>query len=451
MRALVGHTLSITGVTELSRPNIPPYPPVTVPSYRLYYSVMPKKKKTAAEIEAEAIALERANRRKKKALEESQVLDDDGELAEAEGAPLPGASKAAQIIADLKGEGSFEVYQLAGGKQSKLATYDIVAWPEAMESLVKSVGPGDYLVLFRDNEGHQVGRTTRTFNEVFCGVKPVAAAATAPVNNDGLFSKFLELQSAERMQHAKEMAEMRLELQRIQSENTKALLDVFRSNNQGFLKNAQELAAFKQLFTTKEENPVRQMLELKDLLEDFRGEVKETSSPVWEKLLNGIASGLLQNGPRKAHTPHAPPPKLSSPPVPKTPLTPAPALAPSSPQEATSISPSEVPGSSEVPAQNGGAPASAVERPSLLVFEPMLAEAVNAGKSADAFALEVDDQTDSEQKRSALLYLAREGDWDSLKAQPSLAASRSWLDDFRDALIDFLSEVPEGVPAEAAA
>lgn len=370
-------------------------------------------------VEADADRLEKANARRRAALEEAALLDAENAGDEGGAVSLPGAGKAQEIVNDLKGQGSFEVYKLDGGKQSKLATHDIDAWPEAMESLVKRVGPGDYLTIFRDGSGKQVGRITRTFDAVFCGTP---AALPAPAAPD--MTKFMELLLVMQEKAEARIEAMRAESSRQQQESLKMVIEMVKASQSSPLKTMQDLAAAKNLFKDNDD-PIQKMLDMRDLLEEFKGSAEREDESPWLSVLNKFAQGFMsRQGPRRAHTPPAPAPAPSS-------------AAPTSPA-LNNPTPSASGGSLGGPLSTEAKAQAPEKKIDLSEYVDSLALAIAAGADAEETADKVFSECESKPAEFEVLRVqALNGDWEALYKNPKL--NSDWVFAFHRALLDLVS------------
>lgn len=383
--------------------------------------------KTAEEIEAEAAALERANKRKQKALKKAAELDGESGDEFAEDGDIPGQGKVAELVDQLGACGSCDISRVENGRVVQVGSYDVTSlkdWKDAMDSVLRQKGGGDYLTVFRDGAGHQIGRIKRTYDpQIYKPEGQSAVAAASATSADAMMMRFMEIQQAADARHREEMAAMRAELARIQAESQKTLIEVFKSQNQGFLKNAQELAVLKNLFAPAS-NPLDQVLDLRELLDELRGDVREESAPAWEKLINGVIAGLAkaapaQEAPRRAHTsPAQPAPKLSAP---NPGVPPSPAIPPA-----------------KEPAASGSSDAPLSTKPSLEQYRDNFKTAIQAGHGPERVAELVRSQATTPAEIESLSIMLADGDWDGLLADEFLSQHKSWFETFRKNLSELL-------------
>ncbi len=373
--------------------------------------------------------LEALVKRRKAAQRALEALDNGDDLEGGDDmAPLPGSELVDQVLAELGGDGGFSVTKLDGGEVLDCGTFDLPLWPDAMRGVIEKNGGGSYVLIFRGPDGKIAKRIKRTYP----GGKPAQAAAQTP---SGDLGSFMKIMSDERIAHEKSMSEMRLEMARQSSESMKMVLAMVTAQNKPMVNNAAELATIAKLFGAGEKkgNDLSDLVALKDLLDDLRGDPEDagvkiqTDSPLVALLapiLQALGKGL-NAAPKPA--PRAPSPVIEAPkPAPAAavpPLTPTPPAAePSSP--------------------------SAAEASGLLQHAAMLKTAIEAGVTPDFAAARAWEDALSKGLTGELEALIEKGDWTGLKAHADLSSYGEWLDAFRVALRNNKPAV-EAAPAAA--
>lgn len=415
---------------------------------------MPKTRRTPtpsqdpiAEAEEKAARLEAAVERQKKAQAKLDALaqQEIDENAEAEnGEQLPGGSLIEKVLAELDGEGSFTITRINDeGRSVNIGQYDLESWPAAMEAAVKSKGGGTYTTTFRDSSGMIVRKITRAFD-------PISAPATVASSSSDLVAVLTTMMKAAedraaRAEQAQENA--RIEMARLQSENTKAMIEMFKSQNSGGpLKSAQDIVAIASLFKQPAKDPVEDLLNLKELMDGLKEDRPEPSGTM-DKVLTALASTLLPAAAgvmaaRRKHTP-PPPPK----PRPVTSSDPDPLAAPTDDAKrlgAQGDVPVAAPAVAVVPSSAETLSPEGQKVIPLGAFIENVVNAIKEGVTPDIAAEAVFDSC-AEKGQDVLLKAAVDhGDWDSLKSDPRLSAHGEWVASFRSYLIAlFASEEAE--------
>lgn len=382
---------------------------------------------TAADIEAEADALERAVARKKRAMRALAKLGEGERGGAGEGSPLepeadlPGADKVQAIVTELNGEGSFEVIKVTSSGQEQLARYDLAAWPEAVQLLVKEHGGGNYLVVVRNGAGQIAGRVLRTYSKTSYG-EGKAPAALGGGSSEAVFVRFMEMQQAADARHQQQLETMRLELAKVSAEANRNLLEVLKTQQGGgIFKSAQDVAAIASLFKSDKGSRIDELLDLKELLEDLRGDAPRRDDA---SLLGVIANALSALVPKPTRELRAGAPTPA--PLPEH----RPAALP-----AATKTPPAAPAAPEVQAaEPKPAP------PSIAPYIANLRASISDGYTAKDIADTVwKAAKDVDINREALTAMVREGDWAPAYADEFLAQHKAWLDDFRTALEGLIS------------
>jgi hypothetical protein len=368
---------------------------------------------------ADQLADQRRKVRELKRLrEQEQELLEGGEtVIEADAPTVPGSNKIEEILSKLQGDGTFEVFRLTGGGQSKLGTYDLVAWPEAQEALVRQHGGGEYLTVFRHADGSYAGRVTRTYDPSSYKGTPQAQNGSADA---AAFLKILQDANAE---HSRQMEAMRLEMSKLQSDQTKMILEMVKSQSASPFKNVQEIAMLGKLFKG-DNDEIDRLLKLRDLMEDLKGEPEpaavHTDNPI-VALISQFTGALAraQVSPRPASLPN-PSPEPTRP-------TPAPTQGKIS---------APVP---ELKSEPATVPADPLD---LTVYIPQFTAAIQAGRSPIEAAKDVWETAEKGGYTAGIEMIAEDGRWGALEADPFLKQHGKWLLDFRESLKGF-SHVPD--------
>jgi hypothetical protein len=363
-----------------------------------------------AEELAESVAAQRRSLKELRELraQEQAIFEDDTQAPEPQA--VPGAEKIADIISKLQGEGTFEVFQLANGAQSKLGTYDLVAWPEAQEALVRQHGGGEYLTVFRNADGAYAGRVTRTYDPR--SYKGTPAAQTAGMDT-AAFLKILQDTNAE---HARQMESMRVEMARLQAEQTKLVLEMVKAQSVSPFKNVQEIAMLGKLFKD-EGDDLDRLLKLRDFMEDLRGE----DAPAAVHTDNPLVALITQITGALARAPQTRPATVPPPAAPAA--LPNPAPQPAAPARAEIAPP--------IPAPE---PAPAADPLDMAQYVPQFTAAIKAGRSPVEAAKDVWETAEKGGYTQGVELLADQGNWEILDADPFLKEHKKWLDEFRDKL-----------------
>lgn len=279
--------------------------------------------------EAELNKIEDLNRRKKKALaEQAELMRAENELEGAEAPPegTPGetayiSEKLASVIEELNDDGKFWVYRLEeSGRKFQVGAYPVADWPTRMEEIAHQAGGGTFQVVFKRNNGQNVGQTTQTFDPIFYKRKDVAAPG-------GDLAALLMAQSQEARREAAEARAQMMELMKT------VMTAMSQPRDAGIFKSAQDIAAVGALFKGNSSDPIA-VLKTGIELGMQMGEGKEAPSTM-DKILETIAApaaGLLE---RMNRAPAARPAAMPKP------VTDPPALPPPAPEPVPVVEPSE--------------------------------------------------------------------------------------------------------------
>lgn len=394
--------------------------------------------RTPAEVIAEAEELEAATKRLRKARRDFARSEAEaaGQAAEPlePGALLeggfPGDDKAQKILASMKGEGSFVIERLEpNGNPVQVGQYDIALWPMAADSLIRERGGGNYVFKFRDPEGYVRGSFGRTFDPVsYPGLRKSDAAAPAPAPAAPSFTEILALMERQAAAHREELALLRADMARKDSQRETMLLEMMKSNSSPLIKSAQDFAAMSKLFERK--SGIEELLEAREVLEELTGKTRESVEAehplvkVFRPLVAAILPQITAGAPVPA------PQFTARQPLPDS--TPGPGKAETRPLGL------------EAPPHNGGA-ASVLF--SLEPYRLQLSAAIQGALIPEDAADLVNSKSDD---RAALLNALEHGDWASLQRDAFLSQHWSWVERFKVKLMALLA-APALPPAEAGA
>ncbi|MDE2040576.1 MAG: hypothetical protein KGO96_13675 [Elusimicrobia bacterium] len=370
---------------------------------------MPRKRRDPASLEAEVLRLKAklkdAEARTAEAAEDDVLPDPD----------YPGTSKVEEIVKALSETGTVDIYRLDAGKKIKMGTYDfssVAEWESAIEAVLKVKGGGDYLCIFREADGRQVGQVQRTFDRDMYKPEPLAQASASPATPGFDFAKLLELQASRDAEHRRDLEAMRLEMARQSQESMRLMVEMVKGSQASPLKSIQDFALVKKLFSD-DKDPIERMLDLRDLMDEFKGQAsRENESPI-VRAIERFAEGLASKRP--------------APPAPRASLpNPAPSPAPAKKSDAP-VSPAPV------------------ERPSLGAYAEMFKAAIEGGHAPEVAAVAVYERTAADKRPELQAHL--NGDWDALAASDAyLSEHKAWLVAFRSKLAALFS-MPAGVSA----
>jgi hypothetical protein len=404
---------------------------------------MPKKNgavTSPSEMEAQAKRLEEAAKRKKAALAqvaeanaiESEMTADTQEEEIQSPKELRTLSKIEQVLSEINGDGSFTVFHLAANTESQVGKYDIEEWPNRMELIAKEKGGGDFKVVFRDGEGHYMGQVTRTFDRTAYG----GGKSESSSGGDATM-RFMEMMQARDEVHRREMDAMRLENQRMMLEQQKMMIEMVKSQNQPFVKSANEIAVIGEMFSKKSPDVLGLIREGLGLLREWREDVNEPapSDPLTmmiDKVFK-VLTPVLQAGVAKLAVPPAP---VAAPspalPAPVTP-TPAAQVVPSSPPAAASAAPA------------------VYSNAHIKDYAAKLKASILSGAKADAIALFVLDNMEDADVPGLKAFADDPGIVGQfLEADKELVQHQAWLAQFFQVLREELQEDQNAVPEPAA-
>jgi hypothetical protein len=446
---------------------------------RAHSAEQPKDTRTAAaDVEKEADALERAAERKERALARlAKAAAEEAKLKGPAGAaeePIVIVNDRVQEILDsLSGSGCFDVVKFELGNPKNLGTYDLDLWPNAMEAVVRANGSGEYLTLIKDSTGKIATRIQRTYKvpEPAAAVVPPAPPAAADP------FKFFELMEQRDSRRNQEIEAMRVELAKVQAASQQQLMEVLKANNQGSL-NLKELLplvipvlpSIVKMLKGDERDPLERMLDLKELMDDLKGDAPQPSGTI-DKVLAALASAFVPGtaaalgagmgarrralprpgapaAPAAAAAPAAIPTTAAAPLPPGAPPASSPAGAPGDPQPVAAAA-APVPAAAE-PAAPGPVPAVAeIVIPGgkkvipLGQFIPQFVSAIQEGHTPEAAAEAVFNDALNKSQDAMLEAAVEHGDWEALTTDPRLAQHTEWVARFRAALEQLLGDPEE--------
>lgn len=404
-----------------------------------------------AEAEERAARLEAAVAREEKAqrkLARLQGQSAEEQIREEITDALPGSAVIGKIMADLNGEGSFWVYkdQDGGGKAVKIGSYDLTEdWETILDSIVAKKGGGNYTIRFRDSDGAVVKAITRTFDPV---TAPTLGAA-APAND--LMTLFASMNKASEDRAARletALENSRLEMARIQSENTKAMFEMVKAQNSGgFLKEIAPhlpmLMKALEFLRPAEKNPLDEIGNVLDIMDALKDKNAEPSG-TWDKIGSVIAQAIapataaaLGAGLGARRRPAGPPPvkPLPTGTEPKT-ITASTAADTVAPGETTAAAPTPAP--AVIPsAETSG------EGKKVIPLGPFIDNcltAINSGQSPEAAAEYIFNGAENRGQQDVLRMMVEMGDWESLKTDPRLAPHQDWIARLRAKLSSLIEE-----------
>lgn len=421
---------------------------------------MPKQSKKQADVldpldEAEdrTARLEAVLAREKKARRELGRLTVQAEAEDgaAEGeAEMPGAAVIEKVMRDLNGEGSFSVYKEpeGGGNGVKIATYDLCAdWESKVDRIVKAKGAGEYSITFRDNNGVIKKSVTRTFDPI---VTPGAASMPAVGQSTDVLTLVASMHKANEDRSARLEAALensRIEMARVQSENTKAMFELVKAQNSGgFFKEIMPLvpvlspviAQILKALKPEEKDPLGQIADVLDVMEALKEKNVEPSG-TWDRIGSVIASaiapataaamggmlGARARGERK--------------PAPGPLPTGIETVTPAVPVMPSSAVPVKEPASSVIPSAEVQTSEGHKVIP-LGGFIDNCLTAINGGVSAENAAEAIFNDCEKKNQGEMLDLMVEHGDWDSLLTDPRLANHLEWVNLLRSRLVALIEE-----------
>ena len=129
-------------------------------------------------------------------------------------------TKIDRVLANIGGEGKFEVYKHDGAVRAKVGIYPIEEWPDMMESIARTHNGGTFTVVFKDRGGRIQGQDTQTYDSRAYSSKDAPAASP---KESGL-EKVIELMMAQQR-------DSREELSLARAENSKLMLALIERGN----------------------------------------------------------------------------------------------------------------------------------------------------------------------------------------------------------------------------
>ena len=359
-------------------------------------------------------------------------------------AALPEVSRLDNILAQVTDEGKFEVHRQVGGSSMKVGVFPISEYPDRLETIASEYKGGTFKVTFKDRGGRIRGQDTQTFDAKAYGSDRSEPARESEDRSSHIMERMMERLEAREIEQRREMAEVRLESQRMMLEMMKLASG---NRDQGMsvldaIKVGKEMAG-------SASDPVESMSRLMEamaLMKDGVGKTEPQSPIVFaiEKALE-VVSPILAVWAQKASAsplanPRVPAPGAEAPrrvlPPPAARVTPpaqaaSPAPEPSIPTPAPTPDKPIDPQIQEYAVQLLTAAKTGM-RPSLLA--QLIVDGVPE-EGADAF----ENMLDDEQTIPNLL-----------RAEPQLVPYAGWLSSLMVELRDYYDSVTAEDPADAA-
>lgn len=409
---------------------------------------------------ADATLLQKAAKIKKAAAEE--MADADAMLEAAapietfEPAPEDtqeepaGKRRIDEILAELEGEGSFEIYHIQNGEDVKVGQYDISDYPHRLEYVAKQKSGGQFKVRFRDNKGKHAGQLTRSFDsETYRNI-----AASNPGGAVDML-RFMEMMAQERRdsEARREESERRFQLQmeKVRSENqalTLKMIEALGSKSTTPATSLTEIAGVMKVIqgmTPQQPNPLSSVRELLEAVSLLREDNEVEVAPAWSKALDKAFSVLRPFVEASAA-------KMAAS------LQPPQATGAGTPRLLPGASGPAAPSTSTVP--QSPAPVSA--NPLIKEYAARLYEAAAGGlKSGTVASFIADAVSHSENPADKQTLIDFAGDENSvsemIKVEPRLVPFKEWLENFAGELLDLLDpeevvevKTPEAIPVKGA-
>jgi hypothetical protein len=130
----------------------------------------------------------------------------------------PEPSKMDRILSQLQNEGKFEVFRQIGGASSKVGIFSISEWPDRLETIAAQYGGGTFKVIFKDARGVIRGQDTQTFDPEAYANKGGAKSTPSASGDGSVVERLMERMEAREERHAREMAELRMEMVKQQNQ-----------------------------------------------------------------------------------------------------------------------------------------------------------------------------------------------------------------------------------------
>jgi hypothetical protein len=267
-------------------------------------------------ITADADRLEKAAEKKKRALTalaEAEAMErelgmspsdpEQNDNGQGEMIPEANLSKLERVLAELNGTGSFEVFFLSNGEEAKLGKFDIEDWPQRMETLARQKGGGTFKIVFREDNGHYAGSTTRTFDSDAYG-----SGRRSGSDEGGMLTRFMEIMEKRDGEHRREMDAARQENTKLMLQNQANMMEMIKSMGQGsgIARSAQDIAVLAEVLNKGNKPAASFMSEAKDMismLQMLKEEASEPTSPWFGVVDKGfkMLMPILEAGVRKMY------------------------------------------------------------------------------------------------------------------------------------------------------
>jgi len=134
---------------------------------------------------------------------------------------LPEVSRLDNILAQVTDEGKFEVHRQVGGSSMKVGVFPISEYPDRLETIASEYKGGTFKVTFKDPGGRIRGQDTQTFDAKAYGSERNEPAAAAEDRSSHMMERMMERLETREIEQRREMAEIRMESQRMMLEMMK--------------------------------------------------------------------------------------------------------------------------------------------------------------------------------------------------------------------------------------
>lgn len=136
-------------------------------------------------------------------------------------AALPEISRLDNILAQITDEGKFEVHRQVGGSSMKVGVFPIAEYPDRLETIATEYKGGTFKVTFKNPGGQIKGQDTQTFDAKAYGSDRSEPAAAAEDRSSHMMERMMERLETREIEQRREMAEIRMESQRMMLEMMK--------------------------------------------------------------------------------------------------------------------------------------------------------------------------------------------------------------------------------------
>ena len=145
---------------------------------------------------------------------------------------LPEISRLDNILAQITDEGKFEVHRQVGGSSMKVGVFPIAEYPDRLETIAAEYKGGTFKITFKNPGGQIKGQDTQTFDAKAYGSERTDPARESEDRSSHIMERMMERLEAREIEQRREMAEVRLESQRMMLEMMK-LASGNQNQNQG--------------------------------------------------------------------------------------------------------------------------------------------------------------------------------------------------------------------------